>query len=310
MKRKLFTPLNVGPFDLGHRVVMDWGRIPAEKPDLLPHIISAMRDPVSGGGLAIFDPGPLIWPERIGLLPSKMEELRRIWRQLVAAAKAAGVSPVARLSADLAAEMSVQTEGGRSFRNPQIGQIIDAYVGAALKAKSAGFDGVELDGSHGSVTSLILRFSSSVRPNGHDSSVHRINFVVELVQALTHAFGRERVGIRLSPFRESEAPGVQGTIYGEALRALHDHEVSYVHFTDTEMANQFFEGTLHLTPLAEALRRAYPGILIASGRRISLPLAIELVERRWADGICFPGSELGGAFLERLRLAWERGSEL
>lgn len=92
----------------------------------------------------------------------------------------------------------------------------------------------------------------------------------------------------------------------ETLRGLHDQEIAYVHLTGAKPLDAVLAGTLRLTPTAEALRRAYPGILIASGR-FSLGQAIDLVESRWADAICFPAMEIDAEFRVQVQAAMAQG---
>jgi hypothetical protein len=61
MRNKPFTPINIGAFDLQHRIVLEWPFVTdrlAATNQLVP-----TSDALLSGGLAIHDPGQLIWPD-------------------------------------------------------------------------------------------------------------------------------------------------------------------------------------------------------------------------------------------------------
>jgi N-ethylmaleimide reductase len=130
------------------------------------------------------------------------------------------------------------------------------------------------------------------------SIVQGLNFVLELVEALTQALGRDRVGIRLSPFPHGFEE-VRCTVYDEVLSSLRDQEIAYIHL---ELSEHFGAQFLSSAPPVKALRRAYPGIFVTSGQQ-RLQFAMELVESRWADAVCFLSPLVDAHFLSELQLA-------
>jgi 2,4-dienoyl-CoA reductase-like NADH-dependent reductase (Old Yellow Enzyme family) len=276
MRRKLFTPINIGTFDLQHRIVLEWPQF-TDPLDVTSNPFVPPLDPYLSGGLVICDPGPLIWP---GLGPVAAGESDRItlaWRNVIDDAKLSRQSVLARLRADLSSHVPDRRQGILVLKHGDVGDIIRVYVDAARRAKSIGFDGVELDGSFG----------------GGEPISERSSFVVELVEALTQAFGRERVGIRLPPFEAR----VRSNVYDKLLRCLYDHEIAYINLGLTE---QFAKSVLRSSPSAKTLRSAYPGIFITSGQQ-GLHFAMELVESRWADAVCFSGPQIDAQFLRQLQ---------
>jgi 2,4-dienoyl-CoA reductase-like NADH-dependent reductase (Old Yellow Enzyme family) len=292
--RKLFTPFNVGAFDLRHRIVVEW-------PQHMDPIVPSPDSHLSGG-LVICDPGPLIWPGPAPLSPSEADRIGSAWRDVIEKAKSSYESVLARLRADLSFQIPDQQGGVRALTHDEIESLIGGYVDAANRAKSSGFDGIELDSSFGSVTDLFLRASTNLRSDRYGGPVgQRSNFAMELVEALTQAFGRERVGIRLSPFEDC----VRGNVYDEVLRCLSDQEIAYIHL---ELTAQFAAQDLRLSPSAIALREAYPGILIASCQQ-GLHFAMELVESRWADAVSFSALQIDAQFLNQLRQGFDRADK-
>jgi 2,4-dienoyl-CoA reductase-like NADH-dependent reductase (Old Yellow Enzyme family) len=296
MTRKLLTPLKVGEFDLRHRIILEWplvsGLLEVENITNLWAL-----DPRLWGGLVIFDPGPLNRPDP-GLRelngPGSIES---IWRNLADSSRLSRQSALTRLRSDLSFRSFNTSVGINGLTQLDIDKIIEEYSNAAYRAKSSGFVGIELDGSYGSVIDLFLMASSNSRSDRYGGPI--VQRVRELVEAVTRAFGRDRVGVRLSPFARGIVEDVRRTVFDEVLRSLHDQEIAYVHIELTERAR--IQG-LKPSPFAQALRTAYPGIFVTSGEQ-DISSAMQLVESRWSDAACFPGPKVDAQFLSKLRRA-------
>jgi N-ethylmaleimide reductase len=66
---------------------------------------------------------------------------------------------------------------------------------------AAGFDGVELHGANGYLLEQFIRPNSNQRTDGYGGSIeNRARFTLEVVDAAIAAIGKDKVGIRLSPF--------------------------------------------------------------------------------------------------------------
>jgi 2,4-dienoyl-CoA reductase-like NADH-dependent reductase (Old Yellow Enzyme family) len=300
MRNKLFTPLKVGDLDLEHRIALEWPSA-IDPLDVSVNPMMQPLDPQLSGGLVIFDSGPFIQPGRAPRALNGSGPLETAWRSMVHRAKLSRQSALARLRGDLSLQIPDRLEGIIALTQRDIEKIIADYVDAAYRAKSCGFDGVELDGSLGSITDLFLMPSTNLRSDRYGGPIaQRVHFLMELVEALAPAFGRDRVGVRLSPFPRDTTENLGRTVYDKVLRSLHDLEIAYIHLELTERGGI---QVLNSSRFAKALRRAYPGIFITSGRQ-SLDFAMELVESRWSDAACFFGHQIDAQFLSRLRQAW------
>lgn len=75
------------------------------------------------------------------------------------------------------------------------------YVKASQYAIEAGFDGVELHGANGYLIEQFLSPVSNQRTDEYGGSVeNRCRFAVELALSVSRAIGKDKLGIRLSPY--------------------------------------------------------------------------------------------------------------
>ncbi|WP_217602255.1 alkene reductase [Chitinophaga sp. GbtcB8] len=79
--------------------------------------------------------------------------------------------------------------------------MVDAHIRAAETSITLGFDGVEIHGAHGFLPEQFLHPHTNRRTDRYGGSIeNRSRFLLEIVEGVTAAIGRERTGIRLSPF--------------------------------------------------------------------------------------------------------------
>lgn len=104
-------------------------------------------------------------------------------------------------------EMYTDAEGLKPHPVPQamtaadIKAAIAEYVQAAKNAMTAGFDGVELHSANGYLLEQFIRPNSNQRTDRYGGSIeNRARFMLEVAEAVIGAIGKDRVGIRLSPF--------------------------------------------------------------------------------------------------------------
>ena len=95
----------------------------------------------------------------------------------------------------------VDYETPHALEIEEIQRIIQDYKIAAQNAKSAGFDGVEVHSSNGYLLDQFLQDSTNKRNDSYGGSIeNRSRFLLEVVDAVNNIWGKERVGVRLSPY--------------------------------------------------------------------------------------------------------------
>jgi N-ethylmaleimide reductase len=110
------------------------------------------------------------------------------------------------------------------------------YVTAAANAIKAGFDGIELHGANGYLLEQFLSPSANRRTDNYGGRIeNRCRFMLEVVAESARAIGKERVGIRLSPFGVAgdmpHYPEIDGT-YKYLAEQLNRMKILYVHLVD------------------------------------------------------------------------------
>jgi len=79
-------------------------------------------------------------------------------------------------------------------------KLIDLFEQGAINAKQAGFDGVELHGANGYLVHQFLDSTSNKRTDSWGGSVaNRSRFGLQTLERLISVFGKDRVGIKISP---------------------------------------------------------------------------------------------------------------
>lgn len=152
----------------------------------------------------------------------------------------------------------------RAMEQADIQQVIADYRQAALNAIAAGFDGVEVHGANGYLIDQFLRSTSNKRTDNYGGSLeNRIRFAQEVLEAISNAIGKERTGIRLSPFitqRGMNDPAVIDAIL--ALAQWCDKKgIAYIHLAEAD----WDDAPQIPTPFRKALRETFHGAIIVAG---------------------------------------------
>jgi N-ethylmaleimide reductase len=117
-----------------------------------------------------------------------------------------------------------------------IAQTQAAYLNAAKNAIEAGFDGVELHGANGYLLEEFLSPITNVRTDQYDGNLeNRCRFVLEVVASVASAIGKDKTGIRLSPYGiagdMTNYPEIDAT-YDYLSTELNKLGIAYIHLVD------------------------------------------------------------------------------
>jgi N-ethylmaleimide reductase len=110
------------------------------------------------------------------------------------------------------------------------------FVAAAENALFAGFDGVELHGANGYLLEEFLSPISNIRTDTYGGSIeNRCRFIIEVVTAVAESIGKDKTGIRLSPYGVASDmphyPEIEDT-YDYLSKELNKIGIAYIHLVD------------------------------------------------------------------------------
>lgn len=168
-------------------------------------------------------------------------------------------------------EMYTDAEGMKPNATPQamtsadIKSTIEEFAQAAKNAVAAEFDGIELHAANGYLLEQFIRPNSNVRTDEYGGSIeNRARFVLEVVDAAIAAIGKDKVGIRLSPFGVfNDMPDypAMASDYTYLAQQLNARGLVYVHLVDhSPMGAPEVPQSIKAT-----IRREFKGCLILSG---------------------------------------------
>ena len=170
-----------------------------------------------------------------------------------------------------AGEMYTDAEGAKPHPTPHemteadIKTAIGEYVQAAKNARTAGFDGVELHGANGYLLEQFIRPTSNQRTDAYGGAIERrARFALEIVKAVADAIGKDRVGIRLSPygvFNDMPHYPALETDYAYLAKELSKLGILYVHLVD----HSAIGAPAVPQSIKDTFRKEFKGVLILSG---------------------------------------------
>ena len=267
----LFSPLQVGPYRLQHRVAMaPLTRMRADRSSLAPRTLNAeyYQQRATPGGLLIAEATPVMvegrgnpgvpgiysdaqiagWRGVVDAVHAKggliFLQLWHVGRVSHSSFQPGGALPVAPSAVPITGNgMLAMTADGkmvpyetpRALETGEVGQVVEAFRQAADNAKQAGFDGVEIHGANSYLLEQFLQSHTNLRTDRYGGSIeNRARLLLEITQAVTGVWGADRVGVRLSPYGVANGSGEPEPmpLYTHVVKALDPLGLAYLHFIE------------------------------------------------------------------------------
>ncbi|CAN5922921.1 NADH-dependent flavin oxidoreductase [soil metagenome] len=126
-------------------------------------------------------------------------------------------------------------DGGaaRAATDEDLARVVTQFGDAAVRAQSAGFDGVEIHGAHGYLLTQFLSATENRRTDAWGGSLdHRARLIREVAREVRARTGRTfTVGVRLSPEDFGNAKGMDLDESVQTARWLAEDGVDFVHLS-------------------------------------------------------------------------------
>ena len=174
------------------------------------------------------------------------------------------------------------------LKDSDIPDILDQFAKAAINAKKAGFDGVEVHGANGYLIDQFLRDGSNQRDGEYGGDwENRSRLLFEVLDEVIAVWGRGHVGLRLSPLNsfnsmhDSDPEGLLEYV----VERLSEYDIAYLHLMRSDFLQQQ-EGDI-----MEVAIENYDGNLIAN-MGYSFDEANQAVEAGELEAVAF-----GSAFI-------------
>lgn len=324
-EQNLFTPVQIGPMTLKHRVVMaPLTRSRSEQPGDIPGelMLEYYTQRASDGGLIISEATSISttgkgWYGAPGLYSDAQVEG---WKKIVNAIHAKGGYMFSQLW-HTGRSSHIETTGGtmpvsasvdpdywndashlvsapkgwsqpsphRALDRAEIKGIVEDYRRAAERAKAAGFDGVELHSGNGYLMDQFLQDGSNKRTDVYGGSIeNRSRFLLEVVEALVSVWGRNRVAVRIAPSGSWNGMSDSNpqALFAYVAEQLNKFGLAYLHIIEPRVKGNVVIAEGQAPVAAENLRKIFKGRIIAAGG-FEPGTAEEVVGKGNADAVAF-----------------------
>ncbi|MGC1783940.1 MAG: alkene reductase [Acidobacteriaceae bacterium] len=182
----------------------------------------------------------------------------------------------------------VPFETPRALQLAEIPGILEDYRRAAKNALAAGFDGIEVHGANGYLLEQFLLGHTNLRTDAYGGSIeNRSRLLLEVMDTVIGVWGSNQVGVRLSPWGRGYSGETDIVpLYTYVMRKLAGKNLAYVHLIEPHTR----EGAAPIpeearSPLA-TFRPFYPGVIVTAGG-YTRETAMAIVESGLADAVAF-----------------------
>jgi N-ethylmaleimide reductase len=339
--QKLFTPVQIGPITLQHRIVMaPLTRSRSEQPGDIPGklMLEYYTQRSSEGGLIISEATSISITGRGWFGAPGMYSDKQVagWKKITSAVHAKGGRMFSQLwhvgrsshvsmtdgATPVAPSVipeywqdstpSVSTPSGwvkpsqhRALGISEIPGIVEDYRKAAERAEAAGFDGVELHAANGYLLDEFLQDGSNKRTDTYGGSVaNRSRFLLEVMEALVSVWGGNRVAVRIGPGGtwNSMSDSNPAALFDHVAEQLNRFGLAYLHIIEPRIKGNVLIAEGQAPVAAAQLRKMFKGKIIAAGG-FEPGTAEAIVEKGDADLVAFGRHFLANPDLpKRIRL--------
>ena len=297
----MFTPVKLGAIELKNRLVMaPLTRMRAIDGDVPHPLAKTYYEQRASAGLIISEATQISaigkgYPATPGIYSA---EQTAAWKEIVSAVHARGGKMIAQLwhvgrishsslhpeqgipEAPSAIAPAGQTYGAdwklHDYETPKamtaedIARLLKDFELAAVNAKAAGFDGVEIHSANGYLLDQFLQDKTNQRTDGYGGSIeNRIRLLGEVIESVSKVYPSDRIGVRLSPYGSFNdmADSDPVALFTAVMQKLNGYHLSYVHMIEPRSTSAGGNDQVNVeAPItSEMFRAAYQGQFISAG---------------------------------------------
>jgi N-ethylmaleimide reductase len=168
-----------------------------------------------------------------------------------------------------------------------IKETLDDFRRAAVNAKEAGFDGVEIHAANGYLIDQCLRSGTNLRTDEYGGvASNRVRFLTETVERVLEVWDSGQVGVRISPtsgFNDMSDDNPFET-FSIAVEALNSYRLGYLHIVETARSSQ--GSSEEDLALSAHLRTLWTGVYVVNGGYDG-PTGEEALKTGHADAVAY-----------------------
>ncbi|WP_420994190.1 alkene reductase [Cupriavidus sp. 30B13] len=297
---KLFSSIEVGPYQISHRVVLaPLTRMRAEEGAIPGPLMAEYYAQRTSAGALLIGEATIAAPDGNGYLgaPGLYEDSQIAgWRLVTDAVHSKGGKIFLQLyHAGRQSNAELQPGGGRpvgpsevphggvaytkagwipntpnrALETGEIAGLVESFRTAAARGVAAGFDGVELHAANGYIFDQFLQDGSNKRTDAYGGSFeNRARFLLEATRAVISVWGSNKVAVRLGPsgswgdMSDSDPVGLFTYVAAELAKL----DLAYIHLIEPRVLGNVDDESKDQNPVAaQTIRKHYKGTIIAAG---------------------------------------------
>lgn len=179
----------------------------------------------------------------------------------------------------------------RALEVSEIKEIVKDFKQASIYAKEADFDGVEVHMANGYLLDQFLQSGSNQRTDAYGGSIaDRVKFPLEVLDAVLSVWGKDRVGVRLSPYGTfndmSDSDPV--ALFGHLIEELNKREIVFVDMIEPRATTAGGDDKVNekAPSTSDLFKNKFKRVFISAGG-YNPDMAEEALQNNKADAIMF-----------------------
>ena len=183
----------------------------------------------------------------------------------------------------------IQPSPHRSLEKSEISGVVEEFAKCVIRARSAGFDGVEVHAGNGYLIDQFLQDGSNKRSDEYGGSIeNRTRLLFEVVEAMISAWANDRIGVRVTPNGTFNAMSDSDpeALHAYIAKELNRFDLAYLHIIEPRMSGSLMVKTDQPPVATPRARKLFTGRIIANGG-FEPESAAAAIEQGEADAISF-----------------------